>query len=260
MECSMTARLLFIGMWNFADDLGRLPLSAKTIKAQVFPSDDINSSTILGMVEELSRNGLVLRYEVDGREYLQITGWQHQRIDKPQPGKCPSPINGYSKTIPGMVATEGKGEEGKVKEKDSEPIGSGADAPEPRGKLFSEGLQKLAELTGKGPDSCRSFVGKCLKQVDDDASIVMGVIDDAHRNRIADAPAWISRALKSRSSSPSLSSEVDWESVVSTFARTKHWSRWAGPDPDSPACRAPPQLLEKYGIKVDSIQAQHRVQ
>lgn len=116
MECSMNTRLMFIGMWNFADDLGRLPLSSKTIKAQIFPSDDISSDTILGMIEELSENGLILTYEVDGRRYIQIVGWQHQRIDKPQPGKCPGPANSYSKIIPGMLATEGKGKEGKGKE------------------------------------------------------------------------------------------------------------------------------------------------
>lgn len=111
MECSPIARLLFIGMWNFADDLGRLPLSAKTLKAMIFPSDDMSSDTILGMIQELSRNGLILPYVVEGREYLQITGWQHQRIDKPQPGKYPGPVNGYSENVRGMVATEGKGEE-----------------------------------------------------------------------------------------------------------------------------------------------------
>lgn len=116
----MTARLMFIGMWNFADDLGRLPFSVKTIKAQVFPSDDINSETILGMIRELSANGLILTYEVEGRQYIQITGWQHQRIDKPQPGRCPAPVNGYSENVLGMVAREGKGKEGKVEERKEE--------------------------------------------------------------------------------------------------------------------------------------------
>jgi hypothetical protein len=120
MECSMIARLMFIGMWNFADDLGRLPFSVKTLKAQIFPSDDINSENILGMIRELAANGLVLTYEVDGRQYIQITGWQHQRIDKPQPGKCPAPVNGYSENVLGMVATEGKGKEGKVEEEKKE--------------------------------------------------------------------------------------------------------------------------------------------
>jgi hypothetical protein len=113
MECSPIARLLFVGLWNFADDCGRISLSARTIKAQVFPGDNMTPEAVLGMVQELSTNGLVLPYSVQGKDYLQITGWQHQRIDKPQPAKHPPPREGYSKTIPGMVATEGIGEEGK---------------------------------------------------------------------------------------------------------------------------------------------------
>ena len=197
MECSMLARLLFIGMWNFADDLGRLALSAKSIKAQVFPSDDINSESILGMIQELSDNGLVLLYTVDGKDFLQITGWQHQRIDKPQPGKHPAPTNGYSKNVRGMIATDRKGEEGKGEDRNSEPIGSGAEAPDPRKRLFDEGLPKLAKLTGKGPDACRSFVGKCLKAANDDAVTVLGLIEDAERNQVVDASAWIVARLKS---------------------------------------------------------------
>lgn len=199
----MLARLMFIGMWNFADDLGRLPFSVKTIKAQIFPSDDINSESILGMIRELSANGLTLTYEVDGRQYIQITGWQHQRIDKPQPGKCPAPVNGYSENIPGMVATERKGKEGKVEESNSEAIASGAEAPDQRKRLFDEGLPKLARLTGKGPDSCRSFVGKCLKEVGDDAVVVLAAIEDAERNRVVDPSAYIARLLKSRTNAPS---------------------------------------------------------
>jgi hypothetical protein len=248
MECSMAARLLFVGMWNFADDLGRLPLSAKTIKAQIFPSDEITSDTILGMVDELSQNGLILRYEVDGRQYLQITGWQHQRIDKPQPGKCPAPINGYSKSIPGMVATEGKGEEGSGREGNSEPIGSGPANADPRDRLFGEGLTKLAELTGKGPDSCRSFVGQCLKAAKDDASVVLGAIDDAHRNRVADAGAWIMARLKAKTAAgpPSV---IDWDAACQQWVKIKRWPRDHGNDPESPSCRAPPEVLQKYGLR-----------
>ncbi len=197
MECSLNARLLFIGMWNFADDLGRLPMSVKTIKASVFPGDDLPLDTVRGMIEELSTNGLVLRYVVDGREYLQITGWQHQRIDKPQAGKCPSPVNGYSKSIPGTLPPDRKGKEESGKERNPEAEASGADAPrDVRAELFNRGLETLARLTGKGPDACRSFVGKCLKAASDDAVTVLGLIEDADRNRVVDPSAWISARLK----------------------------------------------------------------
>jgi hypothetical protein len=82
-------------------------------------------------------------------------------------------------------------------QKDSEASASGAGAPvDHRKRLFNEGLAKLALLTGKGPDACRSFVGKCLRAASDDAVTVLGLIEDAERNRVVDASAWIAARLK----------------------------------------------------------------
>ena len=97
------ARLMFIGLWNFADDAGRHPLSAKQVKAEIFPADDLTGENILGMLDELSRNDLIVRYAVDGKEYLQITGWHHQRIDKPQKAKHPGPEDERSANVPGTI-------------------------------------------------------------------------------------------------------------------------------------------------------------
>lgn len=84
MECSPMARLLFIGMWNFCDDAGIHPASAKTLKAEVFPSDDITSGEVESLVAELVLNDLLLEYEVGGKKYLHVTGWsRHQKIEKP---------------------------------------------------------------------------------------------------------------------------------------------------------------------------------
>jgi hypothetical protein len=123
VECSPIARLLFIGMWNFCDDLGRHPLSVKTIKARIFPSDDISADEVSNLVLELEREGLIEGYLVDGKGYLHITGWHHQKIDKPQPAKYPGPECGPSMPIRrifselsandrGSVSTERKGREG----------------------------------------------------------------------------------------------------------------------------------------------------
>lgn len=157
------ARLLFIGMWNFADDLGRLPMSPKTIKAQVFPSDDITSDDIRRMLDELSSNKLLLVYEVDGREYLQITGWQHQKIDRPQPGKCPRPTNGFKpiekpsldehSTNDRRVIDDGKERKGREwNGEDSEAIASGAEAPRKRvGSRFDEFWAAYPRRDGPNP-------------------------------------------------------------------------------------------------------------
>ena len=82
-------------------------------------------------------------------------------------------------------------------QKDSEPIGSGASAPiDDRTRLFRDGLSTLARLTGKGPDACRSFVGKCLKAAGDDAVTVLGLIEDAERNQVVNPSAWIAARIK----------------------------------------------------------------
>ncbi len=81
MDCSIEARLLFIGMWNFCDDSGVHRDSMGRLKAEIFPLDDID---VTPMVEELIAVDLVARYEVRGKGYLKVTGWDaHQFIRKP---------------------------------------------------------------------------------------------------------------------------------------------------------------------------------
>lgn len=118
MDCSIEARLLFIGLWNYADDKGRMAVSAKRIKAQIFASDDITSASVRRMIDELATNGLIRLYVVDEVEYLVVTGWHHQKIDRPQPSKNPeppepNPPNDRRKLVDGrdLKGSEGKGED-----------------------------------------------------------------------------------------------------------------------------------------------------
>lgn len=83
MSCSQVARLLFIGIWNFCDDNGVHPYKPVSLKALIFPGDPIDSDSIRRLLDELSENGLIVLFEHSGKEYLQVTGWSHQRIDKP---------------------------------------------------------------------------------------------------------------------------------------------------------------------------------
>lgn len=128
LECSATTRLMFIGLWNFCDDHGRHPLRPKQIKAQIFPADDISTDAILGMVQELEKNGLIITYTVEKEEYLQVTGWHNQRIDKRQSAKYPPPPNDHSKNDRRTLPPEGKGREGIGEEgKESAPNGAARD-------------------------------------------------------------------------------------------------------------------------------------
>ncbi len=113
MECSLNARLLFIGLWNFADDCGRHPASPKQIKASIFPSDDLPLNDIQRMLDELSKNNLITTYVVEGKGYLTIDGWHHQRIDKPQPAKYPDPAKADSTNVLGTFPPDTKGNDTK---------------------------------------------------------------------------------------------------------------------------------------------------
>ena len=116
LECSTNARLLFIGLWNFADDQGRHPDSAKQAKAEVFPADDFSIAEVAAMLDELWRNGLIDRYTHDNKGYFFVTGWNHQRIDKPQEPKYPGPFEEYSENIPRTLPPDRKGKDRKGKE------------------------------------------------------------------------------------------------------------------------------------------------
>lgn len=82
-ECSIPARLLFIGLWNFCDDNGIHPDQPRRIKAEVFPFDDITASQVTDLISELVSAGLIERYEVNGQCYIRVPSFKkHQRIDQ----------------------------------------------------------------------------------------------------------------------------------------------------------------------------------
>lgn len=83
VECSLEARLLFIGLWNFSDDGGVQPLSLKGLKLKIFPAELFNNDDMQRMIDELEANHLAITYKVQNRLYIQVCGWKHQKIDKP---------------------------------------------------------------------------------------------------------------------------------------------------------------------------------
>lgn len=131
VELSAFARLLFIGLWNFADDSGRMVYSPKKIKMQIFPADSVEIPELVG---EIRRNSLVTVYVFEGIEYLQINGFEkHQKIDKRSPSKLPPPPDSprIPAELPGIPTTEGNGREG-IKEGEgstSSPATAGSSTP-----------------------------------------------------------------------------------------------------------------------------------
>lgn len=117
VELSFGARLLFIGLWNFADDSGRMVYSEKKYKMQIFPADEVVMSELVG---EIRREKLVTVYEVDNIQYLQINGFdKHQKVDKRFPSKLPPPTHAHADS-PRFPPTEWNGMEGRGRESKKE--------------------------------------------------------------------------------------------------------------------------------------------
>ncbi|KEY56951.1 hypothetical protein [Serratia sp. DD3] len=124
-ECSIAARLLFIGMFNFADDNGNLVNSPKRIKMQIFPADSMDCEPLIA---ELMTHGLLTEYSVSEASYLNIKGFnKHQKINRPSKTTIPRPrLTEHSVSDHGAF-TGGKDPEGKGEDQDinyhSQPAG-----------------------------------------------------------------------------------------------------------------------------------------
>lgn len=88
-------RLLFVGLWSYVDDNGVGEDRVSTVAADLF-ADDLErdpSETFARVsrgLQNLSERGRIVRYTVDGRDFLRVVNWKyHQRIDKPNKPRYP---------------------------------------------------------------------------------------------------------------------------------------------------------------------------
>jgi len=117
VELSFEARLLFIGIWNFADDKGFIENKPKKLKMQIFPADNILLEDYLN---ELVDHGRLEEFTSDQGPLLRVVNWErHQRVSKPSPSRFGGimPKNGdhsgsardYSGSSTESSPAEGKG-------------------------------------------------------------------------------------------------------------------------------------------------------
>lgn len=82
---SRDARLLYIALWNLADEHGRVNGDPQWIKGQVFPyEDDLDAIAVEKLLAELEAEdiGAVVAYEADGDPYLYLPKLaKHQRLE-----------------------------------------------------------------------------------------------------------------------------------------------------------------------------------
>lgn len=165
-ECSTTARLLFIGIWNFCDDHGLHPASVKRLKMEVFPSDSIADVAIEAMVQELQAAQLLNAYEVHGKGYWQVTGWEkHQKIEKPT----------YRHPLPNA------GEPMAISPPPRRVVADKSESPRPRNGMESKGSKALS---GKPDvlailDYLNTQAGKNYKPVKANLSLIAARLGEA---------------------------------------------------------------------------------
>lgn len=122
------ARLLNIGLWNLADDEGRLQDLPNSIIGDVFPTDDDVTPVVLReWCRELEEAGLIVRYQVDGEDYIQCHDFNdHQVINKPRPSEIPpppEPSRDDSGPPPVAIPEASRPEKEREGEKEEEPEG-----------------------------------------------------------------------------------------------------------------------------------------
>lgn len=111
------AKLVWIGLWNVADDDGRLVDELGILTGDLWALS-VSEAKLDKALDELHDAGRIIRYKVAGQAYIQITGWEHQKINRPSESSIPPVSLRDDSVSPHGAFTAGK--EGKGRDKEGE--------------------------------------------------------------------------------------------------------------------------------------------
>lgn len=81
---SRDARLLYIGLWNFSDDIGVVIGDSIWLKSKIFPYDQIQIQQFEKWMNELVINGFICLLSYKGERFIYLPNFtRHQVINKP---------------------------------------------------------------------------------------------------------------------------------------------------------------------------------
>jgi hypothetical protein len=94
----------FFRLLTYCDDDGRAPANPRLIKAAIYPlHDEMGSKQVQADLLALQAAGVLIRYAVDGKEYLQVTSWkEYQHPKNPSSSKIPPLPQGLPLPTPGL--------------------------------------------------------------------------------------------------------------------------------------------------------------
>lgn len=162
-QLSRDARLLYIALWNFADEHGRLPGDPRWVKGNCLPyEDDLDPTAVEQLLGELTAAGKVIAYEADGDPYLYLPNLaKHQRLEAAKvPSRFPALPSGDAPP-PGTGPDKGVRDAGKA-QPGADQSGHRADTSDPGADedgpgQSSEVLKRSAQIRSmSGPGRAES--------------------------------------------------------------------------------------------------------
>ena len=109
-ELPPLTRLMFIGLWCLADREGRLQDRPKRIKHELLGYDDVTSAEVDQMLQQLHDNDFIIRYEVAGERYIQVTNFKKHQNPHCREQESTIPAPGAAQMAPAIAAAEDAGE------------------------------------------------------------------------------------------------------------------------------------------------------
>lgn len=108
------ARLLYIGMWNFADDLGVIIADHIWLKSKIFPFDQIQIQQFDKWIEMIVKLGFISLFSYNGEEFYYLPKLTlHQVINRPNLEDVNVPKSALE-SIVGMVFSESPPNHGSI--------------------------------------------------------------------------------------------------------------------------------------------------
>lgn len=202
VSMSPLARLFYVSLWCESDREGRLSWKPKTLKMRYLPGDQCDIEELAG---ELISAGLIVLYEVDGKQFAEIPSFKNHQVinNRESESVIPARVGDAS----GRVKAEGR-KEGKGKEGTSDPNGSGGEAPpddlpadeakelSDKDKIFAYGVPILVNA-GNTDKAARSFLAGKAKEHGDAA--VVQALRDCYRESPIDPLSWLGKRLPMKS-------------------------------------------------------------
>ena len=122
LKLSRDTRLFYIGLWNFADDNGVVESDPLSLKARIFPCDEVDVSKCITELQSVQK--VIVYKNGDKKEWLMIKSFlNHQLVDRPRKSNNPLPpkeqlesLGFQLKSYEISLGEERKGEERKGKD------------------------------------------------------------------------------------------------------------------------------------------------